>query len=114
MLNKLPIIVNLDKRDIDVGSLLCPICMDDVETVNHIFFSCNMAKDLWSLFAKWWEIDIPVCANISECFEWLDDLTVSNKVRSFIDGVGDTMLWHIWKFRNELIFSNSPPLKAMI
>ncbi|GJV38519.1 RNA-directed DNA polymerase, eukaryota, reverse transcriptase zinc-binding domain protein [Tanacetum coccineum] len=47
MLNKLPTRVNLDRRDIDVGSILCPICLEDIETVNHIFFSCNMAKDLW-------------------------------------------------------------------
>nr|GEZ12956.1 hypothetical protein [Tanacetum cinerariifolium] len=78
--------VNLDRRDIDVGSLLCPICLEDLETVNHIFFSCNMAKDLWSLFANWWEIDIPVCANAMEWFEWLDALAITTKVRSYIEG----------------------------
>ncbi|GJY48454.1 RNA-directed DNA polymerase, eukaryota, reverse transcriptase zinc-binding domain protein [Tanacetum coccineum] len=114
MLNKLPTRVNLDRRDIDVGSILCPICLEDIETVNHIFFSCNMAKDLWSMFAIWWDIDIPVCANVSEWFEWLDDLAVSNKVRSYIDGVGDSLMWHIWKFRNESIFSSSLPKKALI
>nr|GEU68220.1 RNA-directed DNA polymerase, eukaryota [Tanacetum cinerariifolium] len=82
MLNKLPTRVNLDMRDIDVGSLLCPICLEDLETVNHIIFSCNMAKDLWSLFAKRWEIDIPVCANAMEWFEWLGGLAITTKVRS--------------------------------
>ncbi|GKF12979.1 RNA-directed DNA polymerase, eukaryota, reverse transcriptase zinc-binding domain protein, partial [Tanacetum coccineum] len=43
-LNKLPSRVNLDRKGLDVGLILCPMCMDDVETVNHIFFSCNMAK----------------------------------------------------------------------
>ncbi|GJW11158.1 RNA-directed DNA polymerase, eukaryota [Tanacetum coccineum] len=114
MLNKLPSRVNLDRKGIDVGLLLCPICMDEVETVNHIFFSCNMAKDLWYLFAKWWEIDIPVCANISEWFIWLDDLRVSSKVRLIIESVGDTLLWFIWKFRNDLIFSSSPLKKSML
>nr|GFA50809.1 hypothetical protein [Tanacetum cinerariifolium]GFA51817.1 hypothetical protein [Tanacetum cinerariifolium] len=114
MLNKLHTRVNLDRRDIDVGSILCPICLEDIETVNHIFFSCNMAKDLWSMFAKWWDIDIPVRANVSEWFESLDDLAVSNKVRSYIDGVGDSLMWHIWKFINESIFSSSLPKKALI
>nr|GEV08367.1 RNA-directed DNA polymerase, eukaryota [Tanacetum cinerariifolium] len=95
MLNKLPTRVNLDRRDIDVGSLLCPICLEDLETVNHIFFSCNMAKYMWSLFAKWWEIDIPVCANAMEWFEWLDGLAITMKVRSYIEGVGGILLWHI-------------------
>ncbi|GJZ81420.1 RNA-directed DNA polymerase, eukaryota, reverse transcriptase zinc-binding domain protein [Tanacetum coccineum] len=52
-LNKLPSRVNLDRKGIDVDSLLCPICHEDVETVNHIFFSCEMAKDLWPLLARW-------------------------------------------------------------
>ncbi|GJT85273.1 RNA-directed DNA polymerase, eukaryota [Tanacetum coccineum] len=38
-LNKLPSRVNLDKKGIDVDSLLCPICNKDVEMVNHLFFS---------------------------------------------------------------------------
>nr|GEW44252.1 reverse transcriptase domain, reverse transcriptase zinc-binding domain protein [Tanacetum cinerariifolium]GEW49863.1 reverse transcriptase domain, reverse transcriptase zinc-binding domain protein [Tanacetum cinerariifolium] len=85
--------------------------MDDVETVNHVFFSCNMAKDLWALFAKWRELDIPVCANISE---WFDALHISNKVRKFIEGVGGTLLWYIWKFINELIFTSPPSKKATL
>nr|GEZ01740.1 RNA-directed DNA polymerase, eukaryota, reverse transcriptase zinc-binding domain protein [Tanacetum cinerariifolium] len=58
-LNKLPSMMKLDKKSIDVDSILCPICNDDVETVNHLFFSCDMAKDLWSLLARWWELGIP-------------------------------------------------------
>ncbi|GJX09412.1 RNA-directed DNA polymerase, eukaryota, reverse transcriptase zinc-binding domain protein [Tanacetum coccineum] len=86
--NKLPSRVNLDLKGTYVGSLLCPICHVDAESVNHIFFSCEKAKALWYLFAKWWELDIPFCDNISDWFTWLDSLKVSNKVRSFIERVG--------------------------
>nr|GEU39581.1 RNA-directed DNA polymerase, eukaryota, reverse transcriptase zinc-binding domain protein [Tanacetum cinerariifolium] len=34
----------------------------------------RMAKELWALMARWWELDIPFCANISEWFDWLDSL----------------------------------------
>ncbi|GKB74695.1 RNA-directed DNA polymerase, eukaryota, reverse transcriptase zinc-binding domain protein [Tanacetum coccineum] len=71
-LNSLPSRVNLDRRGIEVNSLLCPTCYLDVETVNHIFFNCELAKVLWALLAKWWELDIPICANISEWYSWLD------------------------------------------
>ncbi|GJZ52472.1 RNA-directed DNA polymerase, eukaryota, reverse transcriptase zinc-binding domain protein [Tanacetum coccineum] len=54
------------KKGIEVDSLLCPICHEDVETANHIFFNCDMAKDLWALLARWWELHIPFCENISE------------------------------------------------
>nr|GEW48110.1 hypothetical protein [Tanacetum cinerariifolium] len=51
-LNKLPSRVNLDRRGIEISSLLCPLCLGDFETVNHSFFNCDMAKGLWSLFAS--------------------------------------------------------------
>ena len=106
--------MNLDKKGIDVDSLLYPICNEDVETVNHLFFSCDMAKDLWSLLARWWELDIPFCLNISDWFSWLDSLSIPLKARVFLEGVGGTLMWCIWNFRNRLIFSNPPPKKALI
>ena len=53
-LNKIPTRVNLDRRGIDIGSVLCPVCGSDVETINHLFFTCDMVVDLWDLVARWW------------------------------------------------------------
>ncbi|GJW23123.1 RNA-directed DNA polymerase, eukaryota, reverse transcriptase zinc-binding domain protein [Tanacetum coccineum] len=88
MLNKLPSRVNLDKKVNDIGSVLCPIYQEDVETLNHTFFSYEMTKYLWALLARWWDLDIPVCANILEWFEWFASLCVSNMARSVLKGVG--------------------------
>nr|GEV43132.1 hypothetical protein [Tanacetum cinerariifolium] len=66
MLNRLPSRVNLDRRNIEVDSLLCSSCLEDIETINHTFFNCGLAKDLWALLAKWWELDVLVCGNFSE------------------------------------------------
>ncbi|GJR38484.1 RNA-directed DNA polymerase, eukaryota, reverse transcriptase zinc-binding domain protein [Tanacetum coccineum] len=68
-LNKLPSKVNLDRRGVQIDFILCQTCQLDVETVNHIFFNCEMAKYLWSLLAKWWDLDILICANISEWYD---------------------------------------------
>ncbi|GKA31618.1 RNA-directed DNA polymerase, eukaryota, reverse transcriptase zinc-binding domain protein [Tanacetum coccineum] len=87
-LNKLLSRVNLDKKGIDLDSLLCPICNEDVETVTHLFFSCDMAKDLWSLLARWWGLDIPVCSNILDWYAWLDELSISSEGKVFLEGVG--------------------------
>ncbi|GJV17167.1 RNA-directed DNA polymerase, eukaryota, reverse transcriptase zinc-binding domain protein [Tanacetum coccineum] len=113
-LNKLPSRVNLDRRGIEISSLLCPLCLGDFETVNHSFFNCDLAKGLWSLFAKWWEVDIPAYGNIAEWYEWLGGLHVSSNVRLFLEGVGGTIMWAIWNFWNLLIFSSPPPKKATL
>ncbi|GKE58687.1 RNA-directed DNA polymerase, eukaryota, reverse transcriptase zinc-binding domain protein, partial [Tanacetum coccineum] len=113
-LNKLPSRVNLDKKGIDLDSLICPVCNEDVETVNHLFFSCDMAKDLWSLLARWWGLDIPVCSTILDWYAWLDELVISSKARVFLEDVGGTLMWFIWSFRNWSIFCNPPPKKALL
>ena len=87
-LNRLPSRVNLDRKGIDIGSILCPICTNDIESVNHIFFNCGLAQDLWGLLANWWALDIPFCANISEWYDWLDSPSVPSKVRLVLEGVG--------------------------
>nr|GEW12565.1 RNA-directed DNA polymerase, eukaryota, reverse transcriptase zinc-binding domain protein [Tanacetum cinerariifolium] len=87
-LNKLPSRVNLDRIGIEISSLLCPLCLGDFETINHSFFNCDMAKGLWSLFAKWWEVDILVCGNIAEWYEWLGGFHVYSKVRLFLEEIG--------------------------
>ncbi|GKB49550.1 RNA-directed DNA polymerase, eukaryota, reverse transcriptase zinc-binding domain protein [Tanacetum coccineum] len=114
MLNKLPSRVNLDRRGIDVNSILCPICQMDIETINHIFFSCDMALDLWAKLARWWDLDIPICANIFEWLDWIGTSQLLNKVKDYLEGVGGTLMWSIWSFRNRLIFSNTPPIKAVL
>ncbi|GKD11633.1 RNA-directed DNA polymerase, eukaryota, reverse transcriptase zinc-binding domain protein, partial [Tanacetum coccineum] len=113
-LNKFPTRVNLDRKGIDIGSILCPTCQGDVETVNHTFFNCVLAKDLWTLMANWWELDIPIFANIFEWYAWLVSLHFSSVTRMFIEGVGGILLWSVWSFRNRILFSSSPPKKALI
>nr|GEU80058.1 RNA-directed DNA polymerase, eukaryota, reverse transcriptase zinc-binding domain protein [Tanacetum cinerariifolium] len=85
-INRLPSRVNLDRKGIEVDSLLCPICRLDVETVNHLFFNCDMAKDLWALVAKWWELDVPLCSNISDWYSWLDGVRLTSMSRSILEG----------------------------
>ncbi|GJS80882.1 RNA-directed DNA polymerase, eukaryota, reverse transcriptase zinc-binding domain protein [Tanacetum coccineum] len=114
MLNKLPSKVNLDMRGFDVDSILCPICLGDLKMVNHSFFNCVLAKDLWHLLAKWWEMDIPVCGNFADWFHWLDSLHVPIKVWLVLEGVGGTLMWSIWNFCNSLIFSSCPPKKEVL
>ncbi|GJU66380.1 RNA-directed DNA polymerase, eukaryota [Tanacetum coccineum] len=86
-LDKLPTLMNLDKKGIDVPSLLCPVCSDQVETADHLFFSCGMAQDLWGLLARWCQLDFPVISNIAEWFSWLDSTHLSKYARSSLEGM---------------------------
>ncbi|PWA92433.1 RNA-directed DNA polymerase, eukaryota [Artemisia annua] len=46
MLNRLPTHTSLDHRGIDIESLMCPCCNNNVEDSNHVFFTSNVALEL--------------------------------------------------------------------
>ncbi|GJX94222.1 RNA-directed DNA polymerase, eukaryota, reverse transcriptase zinc-binding domain protein [Tanacetum coccineum] len=95
MLNKLPTMVNLDRKCIDVGTTLCPICEEDVETVNHIFFTCDMA--LWDLVARWRKGDsVVVHMELSKPFDFSSPPPMK------------AMLWDSIKFMKHLRTIDSP------
>ena len=73
-----------------------------------------MALGLWAKLARWWHLHIPMCANILEWYKWIDSLHMPNRVKSSLEGVGGLLMWSIWNYRNRLIFSNSPPMKALL
>nr|GEV12882.1 RNA-directed DNA polymerase, eukaryota, reverse transcriptase zinc-binding domain protein [Tanacetum cinerariifolium] len=110
----LPTRVNLERKGVVIGSSLCPLFHLDLKTANHLFFNYELARDLWSSLSMWWNVDIPICANISNWLDWLDDVRVPSKARSFLDGAGGTLMWHIWNYQNNLIFSSSHPKKNLI
>nr|GEW23157.1 RNA-directed DNA polymerase, eukaryota [Tanacetum cinerariifolium] len=64
-INGLSTRLNLSKRGIDIDSILCPICEQHVESVSHIFFNCQLSREIFRNILRWWQIDV---MNIS-CYE---------------------------------------------
>ncbi|GKD92967.1 RNA-directed DNA polymerase, eukaryota, partial [Tanacetum coccineum] len=56
ILDRLPHKLNLSSRGFDIQAISCPSCNGNVESSNHIFFECNIAKDIWMLIRKWYDI----------------------------------------------------------
>ncbi|GJY58434.1 reverse transcriptase domain-containing protein [Tanacetum coccineum] len=52
ILDRLPHKLNLSSRGIDIEAISCPSCNGNVEFSNHVFFDCNIAKDIWMLVLK--------------------------------------------------------------
>ncbi|GJX74801.1 hypothetical protein Tco_0313396 [Tanacetum coccineum] len=46
-------------KNIPRKAISCPSCNGNVESSNHIFFECNIAKDIWMLVRKWCDISFP-------------------------------------------------------
>ncbi|GJZ22858.1 RNA-directed DNA polymerase, eukaryota [Tanacetum coccineum] len=72
MLNRLPTHASLDSRGIDIDSLLCSGCNINVEDINHVFYSCNLALELCNRFALWLDLHIPEFVSMVVIFQWID------------------------------------------
>ncbi|GJX76949.1 reverse transcriptase domain-containing protein [Tanacetum coccineum] len=55
-LDCLPTRLNLSSRGLDIPSILCPSCGVIVETTSHVFFQCELAKDLFRMVCNWWNV----------------------------------------------------------
>ena len=51
MMDRIPTRKNLDKCNVEIESLLCPMCSGDVRDVSHLFFKFSLAHQLWSRIA---------------------------------------------------------------
>nr|GEU50440.1 reverse transcriptase domain, reverse transcriptase zinc-binding domain protein [Tanacetum cinerariifolium] len=52
--DRLPTRSNLDARGIDLDSLRCPVCKDDIESTPHLFVGYTVAADIWCMIKDWW------------------------------------------------------------
>ncbi|GKC82779.1 RNA-directed DNA polymerase, eukaryota, reverse transcriptase zinc-binding domain protein, partial [Tanacetum coccineum] len=51
---RLPVRVELEKCGIDLNTMLCPRCDDQIETVDHGLVLCKEAMKLWEKIYIWW------------------------------------------------------------
>ncbi|XP_071692209.1 uncharacterized protein [Rutidosis leptorrhynchoides] len=65
---RLPTRLELDKRGIDLYSTRCPLCDDDLESVEHSLILCKHAYDLWVRVYSWWGLGNVSNLSISEIF----------------------------------------------
>ncbi|XP_071707923.1 uncharacterized protein [Rutidosis leptorrhynchoides] len=110
--NRLPVLSELDKRGIDLHSVLCPLCEEAVEKVDHALFSCKKVQEIWVKVFKWWGIGSTQLG--------FDDILSRNTLTQCSDAgakIWQAMVWTstylIWQKRNLKVFKKecwSPPV----
>lgn len=92
----LPVKVNLMRRRMG-SDPFCPFCKTELEYTAHLFFECEVFKDLWR--ASPFNFSLPV--QVTNFSNWL------HFVRTRTDSKGATLAsvicWRIWYLRNQLV-----------
>ncbi|GJY45062.1 reverse transcriptase domain, reverse transcriptase zinc-binding domain protein [Tanacetum coccineum] len=111
--DRLPTHCNLDNRGIDIHSKRCPVCDEDLETTQHLFVDCFLAKSLWKKISSWWGFsDYPKI--LLDLIAWGDSTNLSKRLKLCLDVVIQTTIWVIWRYRNRLCFDLKPPRKDIL
>lgn len=80
-------------------TILCPICLHDVEHLLHIFLDCNFAKERWKSVRL--EFD---STTVESCSDWLLHILNTKDNAAMIKVA--TVLWGIWSSRTMKIWEH--------
>ncbi|GJT19944.1 RNA-directed DNA polymerase, eukaryota, reverse transcriptase zinc-binding domain protein [Tanacetum coccineum] len=107
-------VVPLKVKGVDLDFVRCPLCDDGIETEDHIFVHCKIAKQLWSDVLKWWRIRNVSFLSLQDLIHLADHTPLGEKFTKFFDVVVQTTIWSIWRYRNNIILSAKKPSKDLI
>ena len=93
--NKLMTVDNLAKRGVDKPKN-CRFC-DEIETINHLFFQCVVARKIWAYFEQF--INIHVGSYTDMATKWLD-----SKKFCTANSLSAGVCWGLWLARNNMVF----------
>ncbi|GKB63531.1 putative RNA-directed DNA polymerase, eukaryota, reverse transcriptase zinc-binding domain protein, partial [Tanacetum coccineum] len=111
--DSLPTRFNVSRRGINIDSIICTICDNEVETSRHLFFYCCMVRQIVRKITRWWDVPYVEVESYEDWYNWLVNLRISSMHKQMFEGVFYVMWWHLWSFRNKLIFDSKPPSQAL-
>ncbi|GKA94541.1 RNA-directed DNA polymerase, eukaryota, reverse transcriptase zinc-binding domain protein [Tanacetum coccineum] len=114
LLDRLPHRLNLSSRGIEITEISCPSCNGNVESNRHIFFECDIAKDIWRLIRTWCEASMPSFDSHVHRRDWMSSWHVLKEKKHRMYVIIATSLWWIWRFRNNVIFNSHSMRKSDI
>nr|GEX71788.1 RNA-directed DNA polymerase, eukaryota [Tanacetum cinerariifolium] len=85
-LDGVPTRLNISRRGIDIESILCPMYGKAVESTSHIFFTCQMFKEILRKISRWWDIDYMEISSYEEWLNWILNTRLSVKSKQIFEG----------------------------
>ncbi|GKA96706.1 RNA-directed DNA polymerase, eukaryota [Tanacetum coccineum] len=113
-LDRLPTRCNLSDRGVPLNSMLCPLCGSENEDSPHVFFRCELAKLISRKVCRWWDLSWNDASSFIDWFTSFSSIWLPAKLKLMLEGVFYVAWWHIWVFRNRLIFKDSAPRRSVI
>ncbi|XP_028753118.1 uncharacterized protein LOC114712741 [Neltuma alba] len=94
-------------------SVICPICNQEVETIEHTLFLCSRFQGVWFASALSWKID---CNRFQSFGLWFEKILIDDNVlNEFQLAYVAWIIWLVWKERNSVVFEakQHDPIKVV-
>ncbi|GJZ88066.1 RNA-directed DNA polymerase, eukaryota [Tanacetum coccineum] len=112
--DRLPTRNNLVRRGVHVPHACCPVCETGTEDVAHLFFLCEVARDVSRLICRWWNISWMQVGSFAEWLDWFTSIRLGSRLKSVLKGVFLVAWWSIWGFRNQHLFWAQKPRRHVL
>nr|GEW00408.1 RNA-directed DNA polymerase, eukaryota [Tanacetum cinerariifolium] len=112
--NALPTRFNISRRGIDIDSIDCPICKMGVETTSHVFFQCNVVRQIMRKISSWWNVDYMEVNSYKDWRAWLVSTRIRSSLKGIIEGIYYGLWWVMWNFHVKRRSNGTIGLKSLI
>ncbi|XP_039126955.1 uncharacterized protein LOC120263117 [Dioscorea cayenensis subsp. rotundata] len=112
--NKILSLENLARRCCNrLPTATCVLCHANLESVDHLFFQCSFARQVWNYFVQLLQLPDPPSTITSAWGNWRSLVRPARRVIG--DSVVKAIVWNVWLSRNDYIFNtNCIPVNALI
>ena len=93
-------------------SLLCPLCDQHEETINHLLVGCSFARHFWfELLRPYGLQDFLPGQDIDDFDHWwcFNSARLGGMSKKGFDSLVALGAWMLWKHRNGVVFNGSHP-----
>ncbi|GJU69267.1 RNA-directed DNA polymerase, eukaryota [Tanacetum coccineum] len=109
--NSLPTRFNISRRGILINSLKCGTYDMGVETVDHLFFSCTLVRNLVDPIVRWWNVTRVDIDSYSDRDLWIQNLRLPIKNKRMLEAflislISVPIWWLLYGFPVETIMGN--------
>ncbi|RAL42508.1 hypothetical protein DM860_011126 [Cuscuta australis] len=103
MRRHLPTKVNL--AYVEMENRNCTLCHMEMETTEHLFFSCHISAQIWNGIKSWLNIDASL-STLIRAIKWLRRQHTVHSNRKICRVGTFSTIYHIWKLRNSVYFEH--------
>ncbi|XP_058766137.1 uncharacterized protein LOC131639679 [Vicia villosa] len=105
--NRLPVKVQLGNRGVSyLTSFDCPFCNCHPESLDHIFYHCNVTKAVWNRIYLWLSNDVKLSYEEFKSFGCIQEKEKNTNSKAKLNIIWIALIWCIWNMRNTMVFDN--------